>query len=108
MPQPNTADRIGAGEYEEDTWQPMQICDLEFKYGKPCSSCIMTTVDPFHPQAKRSSCRRRRAAGNSSANGEPLVTLGRTRSRPLHGAGSASCVSLGRMISRRVARPVQG
>ena len=44
---PNAADRIGAGEYEEDTWQRIQIGDLEFKYGKPCSRCIMTTVDPF-------------------------------------------------------------
>lgn len=36
----------GSKAYEEDTWQHIRIGEVEFELTKPCSRCIMTTVNP--------------------------------------------------------------
>lgn len=36
----------GAGPWVEDEWRELQIGDRRFHLVKPCSRCIMTTVDP--------------------------------------------------------------
>lgn len=35
----------GNGAYEEETWQRIRIGTVEFEYLKPCTRCVMTTVD---------------------------------------------------------------
>ena len=32
--------------YQEDTWKDIRIGDCELRIAKPCSRCVMTTVDP--------------------------------------------------------------
>ncbi len=53
MPQPLPMRRFrpnlvvsGAGPYAEDRWRRIRIGDLEMRVVKPCSRCIITTVDP--------------------------------------------------------------
>ena len=46
--------------YEEDTWKLIKIGDCELQIVKPCSRCVLTTVDP--------------ETGEFSGN-EPLLTL---------------------------------
>jgi uncharacterized protein YcbX len=36
----------GAAPFEEDSWKSIQIGDLRFTAVKPCSRCILTTIDP--------------------------------------------------------------
>ena len=35
----------GCDPYEEDRWDRIRIGDIEFSVAKPCSRCVMTTVD---------------------------------------------------------------
>ncbi|MFD2228821.1 MOSC domain-containing protein [Alkalimarinus sediminis] len=35
----------GCDAFEEDSWQLIRIGDIEFELVKPCSRCIMTTID---------------------------------------------------------------
>jgi len=51
----------GSGAYEEDQWHRVTIGNVEFEAVKPCSRCIITTIDP--------------ETGVKSHNGEPLRTL---------------------------------
>jgi len=32
--------------YEEDSWKKIKISECEFNVAKPCSRCVLTTVDP--------------------------------------------------------------
>ncbi|MGV6859811.1 MAG: MOSC domain-containing protein [bacterium] len=50
----------GCGAFDEDNWKNIRIGDINFDVVKPCSRCIMTTVDP---------------ATGTRMNGEPLRTL---------------------------------
>ena len=36
----------GCGAYAEDTWGRIRIGPIEFRFAKPCSRCVITTVDP--------------------------------------------------------------
>lgn len=36
----------GCGAFEEDTWKEIQIHTTTFRIIKPCSRCIITTIDP--------------------------------------------------------------
>ncbi|WP_257254817.1 MOSC domain-containing protein [Endozoicomonas sp. SESOKO3] len=36
----------GAGYYAEDHWKRIKIGEVVFRVAKPCSRCVMTTVDP--------------------------------------------------------------
>ena len=36
----------GGGPYEEDTWTKFRIGSVNFESVKPCSRCVLTTVDP--------------------------------------------------------------
>ncbi|MFO7994156.1 MAG: MOSC domain-containing protein [Marinobacter sp.] len=36
----------GATAWEEDTWRTLSINNIEFSLVKPCSRCVVTTVDP--------------------------------------------------------------
>jgi uncharacterized protein YcbX len=36
----------GCDAFAEDTWKTMQINDVTFRVVKPCSRCIITTIDP--------------------------------------------------------------
>ncbi|HFD86614.1 MAG TPA: MOSC domain-containing protein, partial [Gammaproteobacteria bacterium] len=36
----------GTQPYEEDQWQRISINGVEFRIVKPCSRCIVTTIDP--------------------------------------------------------------
>lgn len=36
----------GCRAYEEDSWKTIQIGDIPFQVAKPCSRCVITTVDP--------------------------------------------------------------
>ncbi|UTH75388.1 MOSC domain-containing protein [Chromobacterium sp. IIBBL 290-4] len=49
----------------EDEWQVIRIGEVEFDVMKPCTRCVLTTVDPD--------------TGVKDADGEPLRTLVRTR-----------------------------
>lgn len=51
----------GAAAFEEDSWKTIQIGDLIFDLVKPCTRCILTTVDPL--------------SGEKNNQLEPLTTL---------------------------------
>ncbi|MBU2952546.1 MOSC domain-containing protein [Marinobacter sp. F3R08] len=51
----------GAGPWEEDHWQSLQIGHNDLSIVKPCSRCVMTTVDP--------------STGQKDAALQPLRTL---------------------------------
>lgn len=55
----------GATAYEEDEWKQIRIGEVIFEITKPCSRCILTTVDPM--------------TGEKRADGEPLKTLIKSR-----------------------------
>ncbi|MCF4994889.1 MOSC domain-containing protein [Pseudomonas syringae] len=56
----------GAEAYAEDSWKRLRIGDVEFRVVKPCSRCIMTTIDP--------------QTGERDPEREPFVTLQKYRS----------------------------
>jgi len=51
----------GSDAFAEDGWKRIRIGDVEFRLVKPCSRCILTTLDP--------------QTGERSADREPLTTL---------------------------------
>lgn len=51
----------GVEPYAEDGWKRIRIGALTFRVAKPCSRCIITTLDPF--------------TGERSSDREPLATL---------------------------------
>ena len=51
----------GCQAYEEDQWNQIKVGDVEFRVVKPCSRCVIPTVDP--------------ATGLKHKNTEPLRTL---------------------------------
>jgi uncharacterized protein YcbX len=51
----------GSAAYAEDGWKRIRIGDVEFRVVKPCSRCILTTIDPH--------------TGVRNADREPLATL---------------------------------
>jgi hypothetical protein len=57
----------GAEPYAEDRWKRIRIGDVEFRVVKPCSRCILTTIDP--------------RTGERSADREPFVTLQKYRAQ---------------------------
>ena len=57
----------GAPAFAEDQWQRIRIGEVTFDLVKPCSRCILTTVDPL--------------TGQRSEDREPLTTLKRYRQR---------------------------
>lgn len=60
---------ISGGEpYQEDKWQHIRIGEVEFELTKPCSRCIMTTVNPD--------------SGDKHHKQEPLTTLKQYRQTP--------------------------
>ncbi|MCO7571150.1 MOSC domain-containing protein [Pseudomonas chlororaphis] len=57
----------GSDAFAEDQWRRIRIGDLEFRVVKPCSRCILTTIDP--------------QTGERSADREPLATLQKYRAQ---------------------------
>lgn len=57
----------GSTPYAEDTWKRLRIGDLTFRVAKPCSRCVITTIDP--------------ATGERHPDAEPLRTLASYRMR---------------------------
>lgn len=55
----------GAEAYAEETWRRIRIGSVEFEIFKPCTRCVMTTVDL--------------TSGEKAADQEPLKTLAQTR-----------------------------
>lgn len=51
----------GSEAFAEDGWKRLRIGDVEFRAVKPCSRCILTTIDPH--------------TGERSADREPFATL---------------------------------
>jgi len=51
----------GSTAFAEDGWKRIRIGDIEFRVVKPCSRCILTTIDP--------------QSGERNADREPLTTL---------------------------------
>lgn len=51
----------GSEAFAEDGWKRIRIGSLEFRVAKPCSRCILTTIDP--------------QTGQRSGDREPLTTL---------------------------------
>ncbi|VVP64019.1 putative protein YcbX [Pseudomonas fluorescens] len=51
----------GSEAFAEDGWKRLRIGDVEFRAVKPCSRCILTTIDP--------------QTGERSADREPFATL---------------------------------
>jgi len=51
----------GSAPYAEDHWRRIRIGDMTFRVVKPCSRCIIPTIDPL--------------TGEQSPNREPLTTL---------------------------------
>ncbi len=51
----------GIAPYAEDQWKRIRIGTVEFRVVKPCSRCILTTIDP--------------ATGERGSDREPLATL---------------------------------
>lgn len=58
----------GETPWQEDEWRELRIGQIPFRLVKPCSRCVMTTVDPDR--------------GVKVDNLEPLRTLGRFRRTP--------------------------
>ena len=61
---PNIVISGGVSAFAEDSWKRMTIGDISFELVKPCSRCVMTTVN---------------AVGEKSQDKEPLKTLGKYR-----------------------------
>lgn len=57
----------GSEAFAEDGWKRIRIGDVEFRVVKPCSRCILTTIDP--------------QTGERSADREPLATLQKYRAQ---------------------------
>jgi uncharacterized protein YcbX len=57
----------GSEAYAEDGWKRIRIGDVEFRVVKPCSRCILTTIDP--------------QTGERSVDREPLATLQKYRAQ---------------------------
>lgn len=57
----------GGDAYAEDGWKRIRIGDIEFRVVKPCSRCILTTIDP--------------QTGERNVDREPLATLQKYRSQ---------------------------
>ncbi|MHA3737512.1 MOSC domain-containing protein [Pseudomonas sp. Eth.TT006] len=57
----------GSAAFAEDGWKRIRIGDVEFRVVKPCSRCILTTIDP--------------QTGERSADREPLATLQKYRAQ---------------------------
>ena len=57
----------GSAAFAEDGWKRLRIGDVEFRAVKPCSRCILTTIDP--------------QTGERSADREPLATLQKYRAQ---------------------------
>lgn len=57
----------GSAAFAEDDWKRIRIGDVEFRVVKPCSRCILTTIDP--------------QTGERSADREPFSTLQAYRSK---------------------------
>jgi len=57
----------GSAAFAEDGWKRIRIGDVEFRMVKPCSRCILTTIDP--------------QTGERSADREPLATLQKYRAQ---------------------------
>ncbi|WP_339531866.1 MOSC domain-containing protein [Pseudomonas mucidolens] len=57
----------GGDAFAEDSWKRVRIGDVEFRVVKPCSRCILTTLDP--------------QTGARSDDREPLTTLKTYRER---------------------------
>ena len=57
----------GGAAFAEDGWKRIRIGDVEFRVVKPCSRCILTTIDP--------------QTGERSADREPLATLQKYRTQ---------------------------
>lgn len=55
----------GAEAFAEDSWKRIRIGDVEFRVVKPCSRCILTTIDP--------------QTGARSDDREPFATLQKYR-----------------------------
>ncbi len=55
----------GCEPYEEDRWRRIRIGAMEFRVVKPCSRCVITTIDP----------------ASAEKGAEPLRTLGQYRRR---------------------------
>lgn len=62
---PNVVVEGAARPWDEDHWQSAELGEVPVALAKPCSRCIMTTVDPD--------------TGTRSVDGEPLRTLSRFR-----------------------------
>lgn len=58
----------GAGAWDEDRWTSLSIRDVSLSLVKPCSRCVMTTVDPD--------------TGARSSDRQPLETLASYRQTP--------------------------
>lgn len=58
----------GAGPWAEDEWRELNIGGVSFRVVKPCSRCVLTTVDPD--------------TGEKNPNTEPLKTLAGYRKTP--------------------------
>ena len=56
----------GSDAFAEDGWQRIRIGEIEFRLVKPCSRCILTTIDP--------------QTGDRSIDREPFATLQKYRS----------------------------
>ena len=57
----------GAEAFAEDNWKRIRIGEVEFRVVKPCSRCILTTIDP--------------QTGVRSDDREPFATLQKYRAR---------------------------
>ncbi|MET1066655.1 MAG: MOSC domain-containing protein [Pseudomonas prosekii] len=57
----------GSDAFAEDGWKRIRIGDVEFRVVKPCSRCILTTIDP--------------QTGERSTDREPLATLQKHRAQ---------------------------
>jgi uncharacterized protein YcbX len=57
----------GSEAFAEDGWKRIRIGDVEFRVVKPCSRCILTTIDP--------------QTGERSDDREPLATLQKYRAQ---------------------------
>ncbi|WP_095148812.1 MOSC domain-containing protein [Pseudomonas sp. Irchel s3a18] len=57
----------GSEAFAEDGWKRIRIGDIEFRVVKPCSRCILTTIDP--------------QTGEHSEDREPLATLQQYRAQ---------------------------
>ncbi len=99
--------------FEEDSWQHIRIGEVEFEVTKPCSRCILTTVDPNtgqkHPQQEPLATLKsyRQVEGGDVMFGQNLIPLNKGQ---IKSGDAVTIIKQGASLvfeSKKTTKPVQ-